>query len=199
MLKRLFLTALISAAPAAPHQARAIYLSEDGATAWLRGEIEKGDAEAFETFLRRRRAAPLKVIYLDSPGGVIRDGMIIGLMVRKAGLDTAVKAQTTECNSACTLIFAGGVRRHNIGGDKITSGLDGFTGLGYHPASTQGDAVKFSLKSQGGTDVMAKFFSLMGQPGAARFLARGASIDTIYRPPGRETLEVRVATSLTAP
>ena len=197
MQRRLVL--LLLAALAAPLPARAVYLSEDGQTAYLRGEIEEGDGAAFEKFVARRRAAPLKVIYLDSPGGIIRDGMLIALLVRKAGLDTAVKARTTECNSSCTLIFAGGVRRYNIGGDKIQSGLEGFTGLGYHPASTQGDAVKFSLRSQGGTDAMGKFFALMGQPGAAKFLARGASIDTVYRPSGKETLEQRVATSLSEP
>ena len=188
------LAALTAAAPA-----RAIYLSEDGGTAFLRGPIDKGDGDVFKEFLERKRAAPLKVIYLDSYGGEIFAGMYIGVQVRRAKLDTAVKAESANCASSCTLIFSAGVRRFNIGGDKITAGLSGFTGLGYHPANTPGDRARFTIKSQVGTDAMAKFYALMGQPAAAAVLSKGAQINTLYRPSGKETLDLRIATSLAPP
>lgn len=199
MLKIVFLAAAVLAAPVSAAPAHAVYLSEDGAAAFLRGRIDKGDGEVFKTFVERPRAAPLKVIYLDSYGGDLAAGISIGTQLRKARMDTAVKAESANCASACTLIFAGGIRRFNIGGDKITPGLQGFTGLGYHPANQLDDRKFFALKSQIGTDIMARFYALMGQPGAASFLSRGAAINTLYRPSGKETLDLRAATSLTAP
>ena len=91
--------------------ARAISLSENGTNATLYGPFDLGDEKIFSEFLAKPRPAPIKVLYLDSYGGSIISGMAIGLMVRKAGLTTAVRARSDVCDSSCTLVFAGGVRR----------------------------------------------------------------------------------------
>ena len=82
MLKIVFLAAAVLAAPVSAAPAHAVYLSEDGAAAFLRGRIDKGDGEVFKTFVERPRAAPLKVIYLDAYGGDLAAGISIGTQLR---------------------------------------------------------------------------------------------------------------------
>ena len=185
---------LVCAAPA-----QAIYLADQGGgVALLRGALDKGDGDVFRKFIESPRAQPIKLLYLESNGGEIGAGISIGEQVRKLKLATAVKAETTICYSSCTLIFAGGVRRYNIGGDKVWPGLGGLSGLGYHPANIRGDRIRVSIKSEKGTELMNKFYVAMGQPGAAN-LSRSAAFDTLFHPSGKQTLDLKIATSLSAP
>ena len=181
-----------------PLSAHAIYLSESGDKAKLVGSIEPGDEKAFAEFLARPRASPLRVIYLDSFGGAVLSGIAIGRMIRKAGLATAVDATATRCVSSCTLIFAGGVKRYNIHGEKIAAGYESLSGLGYHGASLKSNPINFGLASDKGNELMANFYAEMGAPGAAALLAKGRG-GSIYRPSGANSLALRIATSLGEP
>jgi hypothetical protein len=181
-----------------PAPAQAIFLSEEGQTAYLSGPIEAGDAAVFAAFLSRPRPTKIAVLYLSSLGGTLEAGLAIGRMVRRAGLTTAVNATQTECDSACTFIFAGGVRRHYVNGDKVFAGFTGMSGLGYHPVTRRGNRTTPNVKALEATDLARRFFIEMGQPGAAA-LADLAGINSVYRPSGAMALQLHIATSLAPP
>ena len=175
-----------------------LYLSERDGVVHLSGEFENGDDAKFTAFLAQPRASRLRVVYLDSFGGSIIAGMKIGRLIRKARLATAVRAASARCDSACTLIFAGGVRRYYVGGESVFEGNSARGGLGYHPAHQRNAAWTRAEFSTKGTDMMAAFYREMGQPRAAELMQK-AGFSTIYRPNGRTALALRVATSLDEP
>jgi hypothetical protein len=188
--------ALFIAAPFSA--AQALNLSESNGKAYMSGTLENGDEKQFAEFLAQPRAKPLRVLYLYSPGGKLVPAIMIGRMVRKAGLATAVNGTSEFCDSACTLIFAGGVRRHYINGDRVFEGDTGRTGLGFHPAWNRGYGTQASLRSDNGVDLMAKHYAAMGQPRAIE-LVRQAAFNTMFRPGGKTSLDYRIATSLRDP
>lgn len=182
---------------AAPAFALVMIDNGDG-SAILRGRINTGDDKAFAAFLSRPRARPLRTIWLDSGGGSVAAGIAIGKAVRQARLATAVDAQRAVCDSACTLVFAGGVRRHYVNSASVFEGNSALNGLGFHPSSLRGDAQRPTTKSARGTNQMIAHYRAMGTPAAAQFMQR-AAINTLFRPSGATALRARVATSLAAP
>ncbi|AWB24492.1 hypothetical protein DA075_29530 [Methylobacterium currus] len=188
--------AAISTAGAGPSQAMS--LSESGDRVTLVGTIVPGDGEAFARFLAGPHAQPPRVVYLDSGGGKVLEGIAIGRAIRRAGLVTAVDAHAARCDSACTLIFAGGVRRHYIHGEDVYEGMSGRSGLGFHTAHRPGNRVEANTLNEHGSDNMRRFYAEMGQPGAATLVDK-AAFNTLYRPSGSTALGLGIATSLQAP
>jgi hypothetical protein len=184
---------LITAAPA-----WGVYLAESGGVATAVGSFTPGDEHAFAAFLAQPRAVPLRVIYLDSRGGMLGPAVAIGRMVRRAGLATAVMADRAACDSACTLVFAGGVRRHYVGGDRIHEGFTAMTGLGFHPAHRRGYGGNPSTLSAPASQNVRAYYAEMGMPRAAELMDR-AAFNSVFRPSGRTALELRIATSLSPP
>ena len=185
-------------AMAGPRPAAAIFLSDDGGgRATLYGPIVSGDQKPFAEFLAAPRAQPLRVIYLDSFGGSVEAGILIGRLIRLAGLSTAIDARYKRCTSSCTLIFAGGVNRYNIHGEEVEEGYNASSGLGYHGSYLKG-IQGYGPVSNRGTQMMADFYAEMGQPEAATLLAKGKG-SSIYRPTGSTTLAMKIATSLAPP
>lgn len=184
-------------APAAGAHATLYFSERDGAVT-VSGFFERGDERHFAEFLTRPREKRLRVVYLDSFGGAIVPGILIGRMIRKAGLATAVDANWSRCDSACTLVFAGGVRRHYVNGEGVFEGTSGRGGLGFHPAHNRDPAWTRAELSEKGTAAMAAFYREMGAPQAAELMRR-AGFSNIYRPSGATALRLRVATTLAAP
>lgn len=195
---RAVLAGLVAFFAALPIQAQAIYLSESGDTAKLVGPIVPGDEKVFAEFLAQPRPKPIRVLYLDSFGGGVDSGIAIARMVRKAKLVTALDAVANRCVSACTLIFAAGVKRHNVHGEQVEEGYNSASGLGYHTAYFKGDLVHFATRSDKGADMMNKLYAEMGSPGAAGLAARGRG-SSIYHPSGATSLALKIATSLAEP
>ena len=189
----LALGALAFAAPA-----RAIWLSESIGVAKLAGPFDAGDEKIFAAFLEKPRPTPLRVLWLDSRGGVLEAGVKIAALVRKARLTTAVRADAATCDSACTLVFIAGARRHYVNGQTVPEGLSAWTGLGFHGVSLRGDAARPTIKYEGGEQLLAKHYRELGVPGAADLVAR-AAINTVWRPSGATALRLRIATSLSEP
>ncbi len=188
----------VAAAMLAATPASAIHLSERGSAAYLQGTFEMGDEDAFRDFLAKPRAQKITVLHLYSPGGKIVPAVKIAHMVRRAGLATAVHATRDICDSACTLVFAGGVRRHYIDGDSVFEGQSARTGLGYHPARQLVNMVEGSQLSQGGSEVLRAHYAQMGAPRAAELMGK-AAINTVFRPSGQTALRMKIATTLDAP
>ncbi len=170
-------------------------LSESGDRVTLAGSIVPGDGEAFARFLAGPHARPLRVVYLDSGGGKVLEGIAIGRAIRRAGLVTAVDAQAARCDSACTLIFAGGVQRHLR--EDVYEGMSGRSGLGFHTAHRPAAGPR-PPPQPASTENMRRFYAEMGQPGAATLVDR-AAFNTLYRPSGSTALGLGIATSLQAP
>ena len=194
---RAALVALALVAGALPSQAT-LYMSEREGVAHVSGAFEMADVERFAAFLARKREKPLSVVYLDSFGGEVLAGIAIGRLIRKARLATAVNAARARCDSACTLIFAGGVRRHYIASEAVFEGFSSRGGLGFHPAHQRDPAWTRAEISVRGTAMMAAHYRAMGQPGAIEMMRR-AGFSSMYRPSGRTALSLNIATSLAAP
>lgn len=74
----------------------------------LEGEIVQGDANRFwETV----RSIDLGAVILNSPGGNLVEGLVIGRTIRASGFTTGV-APGTACASACALAWLGGETRY---------------------------------------------------------------------------------------
>lgn len=78
----------------------------------LRGHIAPGDAGrvALEIAARRRAGSPVARVTLDSTGGSLHDAILIGRVLRSAGVTTEVR-DNDICFSACPYLFAGGAQR----------------------------------------------------------------------------------------
>lgn len=178
--------------------AQAIYLSRSGASATLGGAFAPGDDKVFADFLADPSAPALHILYLNSYGGALEPALVIARAVRKARLTTAVYADTAVCDSACTLVFAAGVKRHYIGAQSVQEGFNSLSGLGFHPGYNRGDRVRFSQKSEAAVALMNALYAEMGQPQSAELVAK-AGINSVYRPGGETSLRLRIATSLAPP
>jgi hypothetical protein len=192
------LAGLLASVAAHHAPAHAIYLTESNGAAYLSGAFDRGDEVVFAKFLAQPRARPIRTIWLDSRGGTLVSAMIIGMMARRARLTTAMRADSGVCDSACTLVFAGGVRRHYVNGNSVFEGLSSQSGLGFHGANIRGNAAQAPIKSNTGTALMNRYYATMGMPAVANLIAQSA-INTVYRPSGATALRLRIATSLAEP
>lgn len=84
------------------------------------GAIDADAAARFRQFLATNNIPRRSTVYLDSPGGIVQEGMKLGHLIRDAGLQTAIGEMSLAgngrilpgyCNSACTLTFLGGTYR----------------------------------------------------------------------------------------
>lgn len=74
----------------------------------LTGAITPGDAERFAEFMVARNAP--EVVFLNSPGGSVRDALLIGRDIRAMEADTRMST-VDICLSACPYLLAAGVER----------------------------------------------------------------------------------------
>jgi len=183
--------ALSSAAPASS-------LSENGATAMLSGNIDEGDADNFAQFLARPRSAPIKYLNLDSQGGRVSVAAEIARDVRRAGIATIVDASTSRCESACTLIFAGGVRRFYLHADGVVDGIGSGMGIAFHRGNDLNATGMAKQEDPRVTRRMINTFQTMGMPAARQFVMK-AGVSDLYRISAKTALASHMATSLTAP
>lgn len=197
LLARLGTIALaVAVSAAASPVAQAAWLSADGPVATLRGAIEMGDADAFKTLLRAHPG--IRLLRLDSLGGSVQGAIALGEVVRGARLTTVVDAARDICDSACTMIFAAGVRRHFLNADATQEGFTGHSGLGYHRSYDRGTRVEPSKLSARGERLMHDYYRRMGAAAATTLALRG-SISTLWRPNGQTALRLGLATSLAPP
>jgi len=75
----------------------------DGKSVLLQGGMNDGAAEGLERVLENAPTVTTVVLY--SPGGWVREGKLVGEVIRRHGLATYVER---ECSSACTLAFLAG-------------------------------------------------------------------------------------------
>jgi hypothetical protein len=100
----------------------------------LKGRIDDGDAFELKSYIAKLPKKATTVVYLDSPGGVLREGMRLGKLFHQYGIETAVGSKT-RCASACALAFLGG--RSADGQVKRVKAST--AGLGFHSFSREFD------------------------------------------------------------
>jgi hypothetical protein len=186
--------AVIALSPAA----LAASLLENGGNAVLSGKIELGDDDSFAQFLARPRSIPIKYLKLNSEGGRVSVAAEIALDVRRAGISTIVDASTSRCESACTLVFAGGVRRFYLNAHSVVDGIGPGMGIAFHRGNDLDVTGMGKKEDSSVTQRMISTFQSMGMPAAKQFVMK-AGVEDLYRISAKSALESRVATSLTAP
>jgi len=183
---------VLAAAPAA----HALQFSQSGSSLILNGPIEAGDDHQLRMFLSRPGASQIRLVYLNSPGGMVYEAYKISEMIRAAGLSTVVDAGRASCASACTTIFVGGVRRYYLNAQSIVDGdANQNHGLGFHQASSWSGRQGERQYSYQGSSTMVATFREMGVPGASKLIDR-AKFGNLYRVSGNTARMLGVATDL---
>lgn len=85
-----------------------IKVAHDGTTEiWAKvvGEIVRGDGVKFLNLIDKN--PELKTVWLDSPGGLVVDGMQIAELIKATDMNTYVHTNTS-CDSICAIMFLSG-------------------------------------------------------------------------------------------
>ena len=93
----------------------------------LKGKIDDGDTFDLQVYIAGLPKKPTIVVYLDSPGGNLREGMRLGRFFNQNKIETVVDSKT-RCTSACALAFLGG--RDSNGKAQRTKAST--AGVGFH-------------------------------------------------------------------
>ena len=92
------------------------------------GDLERGTALKFVNFIKQNNIGRA-IVYLNSYGGSLEEGMLLGRIIREMGYETSIGTTKSRmagiCASACSYAFAGGVARY-IYYDKQRLGLHQF-------------------------------------------------------------------------
>ena len=105
-------------------------------TIYATGAIEKGDADKLAQLVRSNKPTSgsfdenYYTVRLNSPGGLLLEGMKIGSVIRDAALGTLI-SRGEECASACALAFLGGTSRYATG-TGIGRQMEFGAALGFH-------------------------------------------------------------------
>lgn len=82
----------------------------------ITGQIEEGDADKFNQVIAQLPGR--SIVALESPGGVLIDGLNLGLAIHRHNFDTAVLPNET-CASVCGLMWLAGATRYMADTSKI--------------------------------------------------------------------------------
>jgi hypothetical protein len=178
--------------------AAAVELTQKGALLVISGDIRNGDEFALRDLLASPAGRQVRLVALHSPGGRVAAAHEMARSIRKAGLVTLVDGARAVCSSACTALFAAGVRRHYVNAGAIADGESKIPrGLGFH----EGNSLQRSGSkgySGAGTAGMIAIYYEMGVSGAVGLVSK-ASYDRIYRVSGPTAMALGIATSLSPP
>jgi hypothetical protein len=188
----------LGAACLASTAANALEISQNGNTITLSGAVKLGDNAKFEAFLARPEAANIRVFRLNSPGGSIGVALDIARLIRQRRGATVADGRSF-CESACTVIFAGGVSRHYVNAAGLEDRLNGRRGgLGYHEGNNANADGRGAQYSGRGSQAMINAYYELGSSGASQFLTK-AGFRQMYRISGDTALRAGIATSLSPP
>lgn len=144
----------------------------------LIGPFPQGTAQSVQTMLQRFPS--IRVIHLNSPGGLITEGVALYQLIQEYQLDTYVPS---ACSSACTIAFMGGQNRY-----LSKRGI-----LGFHSASVH------QLDGETVQQVNDDFKRIYRQHGVSESFIRQAvavSGADIWYPGPLELVEARVVNAL---
>ena len=105
----------------------------------LKGGVEDGDTFDLKVYISKLPKKATVIVYLNSPGGNLREGMRLGRFFFDNKIETAVETKTA-CANACALAFLGG--RDDAGKPHRTKASN--SGLGFHSFSRDFDNKNYS-------------------------------------------------------
>jgi hypothetical protein len=164
-----------------------ITLSVQGPLIVLKGGICPGDDAKFVAFLATVDPS-IRTIKLTSGGGNGQAAQAMGSKDR--------------CASACTHIFASGVKRYYAGAGSIVTGPDSTRGLGYHYPNSRHTDETDADKDKGFNAMTVPYLNSMLSPDGAKAviaLMSGNRTPKVTWLNGDEALRAGIATSLVAP
>jgi hypothetical protein len=186
-------TAGIHAAPAV-----ALDFSMRGEAVVISGPVKLGDNVRFDEFMAQPAARNARVFILNSPGGTIGIALHIAREIRKRRGATVADGRTA-CESACTVMFAGGASRHYINTTGLQDRLGGTRGgLGFHEGNNANQDGRGRQYSGGASQAMANAYYEMGIGSAAGLMVK-ANDRQMYRISGQTAVATGIATSLAPP
>jgi hypothetical protein len=195
-MKTMFVAGLALALGAAP--AAALEFSMRGNAVLISGPVRLGDNAKFDEFMAQPAARNARVFILNSPGGSIGIALHIAREIRKRGGATVADGRTT-CESACTVMFAGGSSRHYINAGNLQDRLGGARGgLGFHEGNNANSDGRGRQYSGRASQSMSNAYYEMGVGSAASFMVK-ANDREMYRISGPTALSNGIATSLSPP
>jgi hypothetical protein len=198
MWYRIIILACVSTIGLFSGEASALDFSQSGGVGRISGPVKAGDGAKFEEFLAQPGASSIRVFYLNSPGGSTGNAMDIARRIRRMGAATVVDGRQS-CESACTILFAGGVKRHYINAGNLQDRLGGARGgLGFHEANNANADGRGSRQDGRGTAFIINAYYELGMSGAAQFATK-AGFREMYRISGQTALQNGIATSLSPP
>jgi hypothetical protein len=190
------LVALALVAVATP--ASALDFAVRGNVVTISGPVKMGDNARYDEFMAQPAAQNAKVFVLNSLGGTIGIALHIARDIRRRG-GTTVADGRTACESACTIMFAGGVNRHYINATNLQDRLNGARGgLGFHEANNANADGRGRQYSGLGSQAITNAYYEMGIGSATSFMVK-AQGRNMYRLSGQTALSNRIATSLSPP
>ena len=114
------------------------------ATFLLQGPIVAGDLQRMTQALERLPIGTAASVILESPGGLVAEGLALGALFHRAKVTTIVKGDGAICYSACALAFLGGrdARNGQPSRIKMSGGK-----LGFHQFRRTYDPLKIYTKA----------------------------------------------------
>ena len=184
-------TALTHSSPAS-----AMEIVAKGDIIFLGGAIRPGDSVQFAAFIKQAPKGAYHSVYLASGGGFITEAIDIGRIIRQEGLATIVDANKSLCASACTAIFASGIKRVYLNAMTIADGrpMKNCVGLGFHDGSNASSRDPNHYSGMASALMIDAYYEF-GVPNAAALLTK-ASPDKIFLLSGQTALALGIATSL---
>jgi hypothetical protein len=122
-VKKFLATTALTAALVGQAQAATITFEKDGCNPkdcykiTIDGKIEQDDFLKFEKIVKANDIK-LAAVFLNSPGGNLISGVIMGLMIHKLGFYTVVDYED-YCVSVCASIWIAGAKRYVVSNAKI--------------------------------------------------------------------------------
>lgn len=122
------------------------------ATFLLQGPIVAGDHERMEKAIARLPSGTRASVMLESPGGLVTEGLMLGELFHRYGVATIVKGNGAICYSACALAFLGG--RDPATNRPMRIKMSGGQ-LGFHQFRRSFDPLKVYTRADYETEVAA--------------------------------------------
>jgi hypothetical protein len=123
-------------------------------TIYATGTIEQGDAAKLARLVHDNDLSGFDnyVVRLNSPGGLVFEGMELGTVIRDAQLETFI-SRGDECASACALAFLGGTSRYATG-TGVGRRMEFGAALGFHGFRSATDSIRLENETLSGSRVV---------------------------------------------
>ncbi len=148
---------LLVISPLAAHSSdiNSVQISGHGAVV-ISGDMILGDDDRFKEALQK---SDIRLVLLDSAGGVLPVGLEIGRVIRARGLATAVQS-SAHCYGACVVAWLGGVDRTQAQGAVV--GLHAFSRSALESDAANEDARQVIASYFKMLDISAKAVTELG-------------------------------------